>query len=217
MSTSSAAAAHRSSPLTEKLTLSLLGVVPLGVYVVMHLWTNMHSLFGAEAFDAALRESREKPAFIALEIFGLGLPIVVHAWLGIRALLRSRYNNATYGTLRNLKFLLQRLSGLGVLLFLGAHVVKARLMPAANGTHETWAGMHEAFCEVPTLVVYSLGMLGISFHLGNGLWGAGMTLGLTVGPKAQKRMEWVSGLFFVVLLVMSGLAIYGFRPFMDVR
>jgi succinate dehydrogenase / fumarate reductase cytochrome b subunit len=198
---------------TGKQIMSLLGVVPLGAYVVAHLCTNLYSLAGADAFDAALKASRAHPAFVALEIFGLGLPILVHAWIGLTIIFKMRPNTMQYPTLRNLKYLLQRLSGLGVLLFLGAHVVKARLLPAMEGTTETWWGMHEALSEPVTLSVYVLGMLGISFHLANGVWGSAITFGLTVTPRAQARSQWVSALFFVALLVMSGLSIYGFKPF----
>ncbi len=198
---------------TGKQLMSLLGVVPLGAYVVAHLWTNLHSLGGAEEFDAALTASRHHPAFLLLEIFGLGLPIAIHAGIGLKLILKMNPNNLKYRGLRNLKYFLQRVAGLGVLLFLGAHVLKARILPAAAGTVETWQGMHEALSEVPTFAVYALGMLGISFHLANGLWGSAMTFGLTVSPRAQTRMEWVSGGVFVALLCMSGFAIYGFRPF----
>jgi succinate dehydrogenase / fumarate reductase cytochrome b subunit len=201
--------------LTNKQWMSLLGVLPLGTYVVAHLWTNLYSLGGPASFDAALRASRASPAFLALEIFGLGLPILVHAFIGLRIMFTMRPNNAAYATLRNLKYLLQRISGLGVLLFLGAHVLKARIMPAAAGTVENWHGMHEALSEPVTFTVYLLGLLGVSFHLANGLWGFALTWGLSVGPVAQKRWEWISAAFFVLLLAMSAGALYGFRPFMN--
>jgi succinate dehydrogenase / fumarate reductase, cytochrome b subunit len=200
--------------LTGKQWMSILGVVPLGAYVLAHLWTNLSSLGGPEAFDAALTASRSHPAMLALEVFGLGLPILIHMWIGLKIILKARPNNLQYGTLRNLKYSLQRLSALGVLLFLGAHVIKARILPAMEGGHETWQGMHEALSEPITFAVYVLGLLGVSFHLGNGLWGTALTLGLTVSPRGQSRMEWISGGFFVLLLAMSGLSMYGFQPFM---
>jgi len=201
--------------LTEKQIMSILGVVPLGVYVVAHLWTNLYSMGGPEAFDSAVRASRQHPAFFLIEVVGLGIPILVHAWIGLKAITNARPNNGGYATLRNLKYALQRLSGIGILLFLGAHVIKARIMPAlaTPGGMENWHGMHEALSEIPTFTVYVLGLLGVSFHLANGLWGAGLTLGLTITPKAQSRMEWATGIVFGVLLGMSALSLYGFRPF----
>jgi succinate dehydrogenase / fumarate reductase cytochrome b subunit len=205
--------ATRRRGLTQKQVMSLLGVVPLGVYVVAHLWTNLYALGGAEPFDAALKSSRAHPAFLLLEIFGLGVPILIHAGIGLQLMRKARPNNARYGTLRNLKFSLQRLSALGVLLFIAAHVAKARVQPAMAGTTETWQGMHAALSEPATLAVYVLGLLGVSFHLANGLWGTALTLGVTVSPAAQRWMERVSIAVFLGLLTMSALAIVGFRPF----
>ena len=117
-------------------------------------------------------------------------------------------------SLSNLKYLLQRVSGLGILLFLGAHVLKARILPATEGHIESWSGMHEALSEPLTFAVYALGLLGVSYHLANGLWTASMTWGLSVSPKAQKRAGVFSIAFFLLLLGMSGAALYGFQPFM---
>lgn len=215
MSEAAPAVGTRTRSFTGKQVMSLLGIVPLGVYVVVHLWTNMYALGGADAFNARLVESRSSPAFIFLEVFGLGIPLVVHAWLGLKIIVRGR-PATQYRTLRNLKFGLQRLSGIGVLAFLIAHVIKARILPAMNGSpptnHETWAGMHEALSEPITFTVYALGLLGISYHLANGVWGSALTFGLTVTPRGQARMEWVSAIFFVVLLGMCLLALIGFKP-----
>ena len=213
-SASTSGSVARARGLTRKQVMSLLGIVPLGVYVVAHLYTNLQALAGPAAFDKALVASRSSPAFLFLEIFGLAIPILVHSWIGLMTMLKGRPNNLKYGTLRNLKYTLQRLAGLGLLLFLGAHVIKARILPATEGTHVTWQGMHEALSEPITFAVYVLGLLAVSFHLANGLWGSALTFGLTVGPKAQKRMEWFSMLTFLGLLGMSAMALYGFRPFM---
>ncbi len=219
MSSSVAVAKPSTRLVSGKQIMSLLGIVPLGAYVVAHLWTNLYSLGGDKVFDEHLKTTNSSPAFIFLEVFGLGLPILVHAWMGLKIIARGRPNIGSYRFFSNLRFGLQRLSGLGVLLFLGAHVVKARILPAFGygehlvGGHESYAGMQAAFAEPATLTVYALGILGVAYHLGNGVWGAGMTLGLTTTPKAQARMEKVSMVFFLVLLAMGYLAIWGFHPF----
>ncbi len=204
----------RARGLSSKQIMSLLGIAPLSIYVLAHLWTNMYSLAGADAFNARVAESRQSPAFLFLEIFGLGAPIAVHAFIGLQLIFRMRPNNGAYRNLPNLKYLLQRLSGLGILLFLGAHVIKARILPATEGHTESWSGMHEALSEPLTFSVYALGLLGVSFHLANGLWTAAMTWGVTVSPEAQRRTGVLSILFFLVLLGMSAASLYGFQPFM---
>ena len=212
MATALTDTATRRFPLTGKQLMSIFGLFPLGAYVVAHLWTNLNSLSGADTFDTAVRSSRAHPAMIFLEVFGLGLPLLVHAIVGARIIFRMRPNNGAYNRFRNLKYLLQRLSGIGLLLFLGAHVFKARLQPALAGTVESWQGMHEALSEPLTFTVYLLGMIAIAYHLGNGVWSSSITLGLTTTQTGMKRMEWVSTAVFLLLLAMACLALYGFHP-----
>jgi succinate dehydrogenase / fumarate reductase cytochrome b subunit len=216
---STAAASARPVGLTRKQVLSLFGIVPLGVYVVLHLWTNLTSLQGARAFNLAVTNSRNHPAFLFLEIFGLGIPLVAHTIIGLIETRRMRPNNARYGFFNNLEYLLQRLSALGLVLFIGAHVWKARLFPEelTPDGHESWMGMHNGLSEPITFIVYVLGMLGISYHLANGVRTAAMRWGLAVSPRGQARAQMVSAGVFVLLLVMSSAAIYGFQPFQDVH
>lgn len=228
MSTSASptAVAGRAARLSKKQILSLFGLVPLGVYVVFHLWTNLYSLAGEKAFNERLEATRNSPGFIFLEIFGLGLPILAHTIIGLVELFRSRPNNAAYGYFDNLKYLLQRISAIGLALFIGAHVWLARIRPSITpdeytvGGHETWAGMHHAYNETVgglpiTLIVYALGLLGVSYHLANGVYTFGIRWGLAISPAGRARMQWLSGVLFVVLLGMSYAAVWGFQPFSE--
>ena len=210
---SAAVAIDRRFPITGKQILSIMGLVPLGIYVFVHLWNNMYSVSPA-LFDQNLVESHNNPAMIFLEFAGIGVPLLLHIVVGFKILLAMRPNNVRWNTFRNLKYLLQRLSAIGVLLFLGAHILKARILPATTPLgHETWAGMHEALSEPVTFTVYALGILGIAYHLANGIWSSTITLGLVSTPRGMKRMEWVSAWAFVILLAMGATAIWGFRPF----
>ena len=213
MSQAATSAASRIVHVTRKQLLTLFGIVPLGVYVFLHLGTNLYSLAGAEAFNAAVDRSRANPAFLVLEIVGLAIPLLAHTVIGFMEMAKSRPNNVRYGFLDNLRYLLQRVSAIGLALFVVAHVVKARLFPEqqflVNG-HESFAGMHEAFSEPITLSVYVLGMLGVSYHLANGLQTAATRTGLVISEAGRRRMTWVAGFVMVLLLAMSGLAIAGF-------
>lgn len=191
--------------------MSFLGIVPLGVYVVLHVWTNLSSLGGPVAFQEALHQSRRHPAFILLEIL-LGVAILIHFIVGLRLILRWRPNSIRVPTFSNLQFTLQRLSGLGLALFLVAHVINARLIPAFDGRGmESFCGMRHVFYhDKLTLPVYLLGLLGISFHLANGFWTFCLTWGLTRTVKAQRLMRFFSAGLFLALLTLSGVAVYGF-------
>ena len=223
MSATSHSAAAMPAPvrINAKQVLSLFGLLPLSAYVFLHLWTNMNSLQGPEAFDKALLASRGHPAFILFEIFSLGVPLLSHSILGMLEVARGRPNNASYPFFDNLKYILQRVSAVGLLLWIGAHIVKARLMPAIECTNapacsETWMGMHEAFSEPVTLVVYALGMLAISYHLANGLYTASMRWGIVVSDAGRRRMTVVSVLVLATLMLMFSASVWGFKPFQPI-
>lgn len=190
--------------------MSVVGLLPLGIYVVLHLWTNVSSLGGPCAFNTALHASRNHPAFLVLEIL-LGISIVLHTTVGIALMLKWRANNRRSPFFGNIKFLLQRLSGIGLLLFIIAHVINARIRPSLDGRgSESYHGMREALHEPLTLAVYLLGVFGVSYHLANGLWSFCITWGLTVTPQAQRKSQFASFVLFAGLVVLSGCVLYGF-------
>jgi succinate dehydrogenase / fumarate reductase cytochrome b subunit len=56
-----------------------------------------------------------------------------------------------------------------------------------------------------------LGIVSATFHLANGIWSFSIVWGLTVGPKAQRRMMWVSAAVFVILSFIGIRSIQAFR------
>jgi len=138
------------------------------------------------------------------------LPLGIHAAWGIARLASSRPNNLRHGYYANLKYSLQRISAIGVFLFLGAHLWLAMLRPRlVEGRPEPFAEIaHEMRFHTPTLVVYILGTLGVAYHLANGLQSFAMGWGLVASRRALRQLEWVAAIAFIVLLAMSWGAIY---------
>jgi len=63
--------------------------------------------------------------------------------------------------------------------------------------------------HTPTLIVYVLGILAISYHLANGLWSfATMGWGIAVSKSAQTWFERLALLVFVVLLAIGWASVY---------
>ena len=107
---------------------------------------------------------------------------------------------------------MQRLSAIGLLFFLGAHLYLAWFQPRFI------AGRPEPFAEIaremrfhtPTLIVYILGVLAIAYHLANGLWSfLSMGWGVTVSKSGIAWLERVALLLFFVLLAIGWAAVYG--------
>jgi succinate dehydrogenase / fumarate reductase cytochrome b subunit len=188
---------------------SLLAVLPLGAWTVLHLWHNLRAFEGPEAWQTAVTEYPHPIAQLVTLVLVL-LPLGLHTAWGIGRLASSRPNNFRYGFYANLKYLLQRASAVGILLFLGAHLWLAMLQPRLNEGHaETFADIsHEMHFHRPTLVVYLLGTLGVAYHLANGLQSFAMSWGLVGSRPGVKQLEGLSLLAFFVLLGMSWGTIY---------
>jgi succinate dehydrogenase / fumarate reductase cytochrome b subunit len=205
------AAARSSAPVFVRARLaSTVSLLPLGVWTVAHLWHNLAALDGAEEWQKAVTEYPHPLAQLAT-LTVVFVPLAMHLAWGLARLGSTRPNNLRYGTFANLRYLLQRLSAVGVLLFLGAHIWEAALKPRLVVGHaEPFADIsHAMHFHTPTLVVYLLGTLGVAFHLANGLSSFAMGFGLVSSRRGVERLTpWIV-LAFLTLLLMSWGAIYG--------
>ncbi len=189
---------------------SLLGIVPLGVWTVVHVWNNLAVFEGPAAWADSVT-THSQPIALGLITFVVLGAIVLHALWGLGRLFTSRPNNLRYPTFANLGYLLQRLSALGVLAFLCAHVWLAFLRPRlwenqAESFEDLAATMHN---HTPTLVVYILGTLGVAYHLGNGLHGFAWSWGLGASRRSLRGFLAAGVVLFAALLAMSWAAIWG--------
>ncbi len=107
---------------------SLLAIAPLGIWTALHLWDNLSAFGGAQPWERAVTGARH-PLNQALLVVVVLLPLVLHTLWGIGRLFSFRPNNVRYGNFDNLKYLLQRLSALGLLGFIGAHLWLAWAQP----------------------------------------------------------------------------------------
>ncbi len=188
---------------------SFLAFMPLSVWTILHLWHNLAAFQGASAWQTEVTEYTHPLAQFATLVVVL-LPLVLHIVWGLVRLKSARPNNVRYGFFGNLKYAVQRLSALGVLAFLGAHVWLAMLQPRFVLHHAEYFGdiAHEMHHHGPTLAVYLLGTLGVTYHLANGLSTFAMGWGVVASRHALKKVEIASLGLFAVLLAMAWAAIY---------
>src|SRR5262245_54485022 len=107
---------------------SLLAILPLGVWTVNHLWDNLAVFSGKNAWEAAVEEHPHPVAHWVTLVVVL-VPLLLHTVWGIGRLRSSTANINRYSTYGNLKYLLQRITAVGVLGFLGAHLWLAMIKP----------------------------------------------------------------------------------------
>jgi succinate dehydrogenase / fumarate reductase cytochrome b subunit len=185
---------------------SALAIAPLGVWTIVHLWHNLSAFSGADAWAEAVTQYPHPVAEAFTGVVVL-LPLAIHTVWGIGRLATSRPNNLRYRYYANLKYVLQRLAAVGVLLFLGAHLWLALLHPRiVEGHAETFADLtHEMHFHTPTLVVYVLGVLGTAYHLANGAQTFCMSWGIVSTQRGLRRLEgWALALFALLLLMGWG-------------
>jgi len=188
---------------------SLLAVAPLGVWTVNHIWDNLSAFQGADAWQKSVT-TYAHPVAHAITLVVVLLPLVIHTIWGLGRLFSSRPNNGHYGYFANFRYLLQRLSAIGAVFFLGAHITLAMLKPRLlEGHAETFADIsHEMHHHLPTLLVYLLGTLAIAYHLANGLGTFAMSWGIAATKTSLRKIERVSILFFITLLGLAWAAVF---------
>lgn len=190
---------------------SLVGIVPLGAFVVYHFWFHSYSHAGAEVYDRKLAELYAWPLKTLFSWITVYLPLIYHSIYGLFITKEAGPNFLAYGWFRNWMYTLQRASGIGLLLFIPAHLVKARFPDLFfPGETVSFAHVAEGYHHALTIAVYVAGIVGTAFHLANGVFTFGITWGLWTGPAAQRRASFFSVALFVVLAAMGFWAMIGF-------
>ncbi len=109
---------------------SLLGVIPVGIFLIQHLVVNHFAVRGEQAFNDAAHFMESLPFRYVLETFVIFLPLLFHAIYGLYIAFTAKNNTAKYGFFRNWMFYLQRISGVVTLIFISWHVWETRVQAA---------------------------------------------------------------------------------------
>lgn len=191
---------------------SLLGVIPIGFFLIEHFITNWHSTKGnAEFVDQALW-IHDLPFIFFLELFGIWLPLLYHGVYGLYIAFQSRNNVNRYGYYRNYMFTLQRVTGVATLVFIVWHTWETRVQVALGNTEITDLGylMSDILSQPLYFVLYLIGVVAATFHFCNGMWSFLVSWGVTVGPRAQRVSSYIWSVAFVIIAGIAVWAMFGF-------
>ncbi len=192
---------------------SLFGLIPVGGFLVFHLWENTHSRFGAEYYNEHVVQKIQGINYLPIiEIFVLALPILFHALYGLKIAKQTKSNLHQYGTFRNWMWWAQRVSGVGILAFLIFHVGWTRILSIwrPEVAEDMFSHMRGMLSHPVALAAYFLGMVLSVFHLSNGLWTMGITWGVTTTPRGQKTSFVLVTIFGLLLLALGIHGLLGF-------
>src|SRR3954471_12626823 len=102
---------------------SLSGLVPVGAYMVVHLLTNASVLDGPAAFQRRVYAIHSLGAVLPLvEWTFIFLPLIYHAVFGILITRGALPNSSTYKYASNVRYTLQRATGMIAFVFIFWHV-----------------------------------------------------------------------------------------------
>lgn len=192
---------------------SLLGVIPLGFFLVEHMLTNYEAFSGGkEGFIEQVLWLNSLPLVLVLEIIGIWIPLLYHGVYGLYIAFQARHNVSNHSYFRNFMFLLQRITGVITIIFVVWHFYDTRFQVAlGNLTHEDLGSrMHELVSSPLYFILYCIGIIAAVFHFSNGMWSFLVSWGVTVGPRAQKVSTYVWMGVFVILATLFILSLTAF-------
>ena len=199
----------------------LSGIFPLGIFLLEHFYTNSKALTGPGDFNNAVRDLQSIPYILFVEIGGIFIPLIYHAVYGLVITVEARPNNLAYPYSRNWFYLIQRITGVILFLFITFHVLNFRfgLLPGLNSISvahhpdQAFDIVAGEFRRLWIFLVYMIGITATVWHLANGIWLFLVDWGLTIGERAQRLTGYACIAFGVVLLLVGVNAAVAFiRP-----
>jgi succinate dehydrogenase / fumarate reductase, cytochrome b subunit len=170
------------------------GIVPLGLFFFVHMFTNSAAMGGKESFNKHVGDIHDIPYLLFIEIFGIFLPLIFHSVYGIIISTEARPNNFLYGYGRNWFYTLQRITGIFLFFFIFFHILNFRFglvpglneIPVAGNANRAFDIVAGEFVRPVILFVYILGVAATAWHLAYGFWLFAVDWGIVIGEKAQK-------------------------------
>ena len=184
----------------------LTGIVPLGIFFFVHIYTNSTAMNGAKVFNEHVQGIHDMPYLLFVEILGIFLPLLFHSVYGIMISTEAKPNVLSYGMARNWFYLFQRITGIYLFFFLLFHIMNFRfglvpglnMVPVAGNADKAYAIVSGEFQITWVMAIYILGLLATAWHLAYGFFLFAVDWGIVIGEKAQR----------IVLYGCLGLALF---------
>lgn len=197
------------------------GIVPLGLFFVVHMFTNAKAMNGEASFVKAVKEIHDIPFLLLIEIFGIFLPLLFHSVYGVIISSEAKANVLRYNFARNWFYLFQRVTGIFLFVFILFHLLHFRFGLIPGLTQKAVAGnAGESFNIVAgdlqitwVLAFYVLGVLATAWHLAYGIFLFAVDWGIVIGEKAQRAtIALCAGLAVMLSVVGVNAAMSFVRP-----
>ncbi len=191
---------------------SILGIIPMGVFLFEHFAINSFALNGPEAFNQKVDFLRSLPYLDLLEWGGIFMPFLFHILLGLYIIYQGTPNPFKYKYERNYMYVIQRWTALITLGFLSFHVITLRFFHDPEIV-DFFSLLSILFSDPAITSFYIIGCAAAIFHFCNGVCTFCMTWGITVTPISQRitaiAMTIVGfGMFAVIINALFGFVVW---------
>lgn len=196
---------------------ALSGVLPVGVFLVLHLWTSSRALAGQEAFERAVGAWQGFPLATVLEIVLVLVPLVFHALYGVVLLVRTReLPGSPYP--RHWRILVRGAAWVAFV-FIAYHVyalgvprwtnaIAARSMHTALTMHLSRGSGSAAGLLMPwTALFYLVGVAATIVHFAAGTWGFLVRTHRVGTASGRKQAAYGLGAAAAALFAISSMTI----------
>lgn len=191
---------------------SLMGIIPIGAFLLEHLISNFEALKGPAAYAAQVKFLNGLPLVRVLEWTFIFLPILYHACYGLYIWIRGKSNVIYYPWSGNWMYLSQRWTGLIAFAYIAQHVYRQRFSGVSLPEHPG-ASFHKVQMELANpwmLAVYVIAMIAICWHFSYGIWLFCAKWGITPGTSARRKFGYVCTAFGVILCAIGLASIWAF-------
>jgi succinate dehydrogenase / fumarate reductase cytochrome b subunit len=194
---------------------SLTGIVPIGAYLVAHIFLeNIFVLGGPKRFEGLVGAiaAFPTPLLLAMEILFIWGPLLFHGVYGFVRVGQAELDNP----LRNdhvgaYLYSLQRISGVIAFFFVGWHVWSTRMQYYFYDAEITYTFMHGIVSDPLRFTFFLVGVLAAVFHFTNGIWTFCITWGITPAVRAQRAVRAACMVLFVVMYGTAFAILMAFR------
>jgi len=193
---------------------SLTGIFPIGVFLIEHFFGNAFATRGPEAYNRYVEFLLGMPYLPVLEIGLVFGPLLFHGIYGLFISAEADILHPAQGLgacYHSTAFLLQRITGIILLVYISYHVWNTRVQVVFFGQHVDYAYMARYFAPTYEKVVYIVGILCACYHFAHGLFNVAYKWGITVSARAQRAMTFVSLAVFVAMSAVGIHILFSFK------
>jgi len=191
---------------------SLMGIVPIGAFLLEHFISNYEAFKGPEAYGKQVLFLNSLPFVVGLELCFIWIPILYHGLYGVWIWWNGDTNVADYPWQGNWLYTSQRWTGIIALIFMAQHTYYLRFTGVHLPTHPmlSFAKVQGEFQNPWMIAFYCVGIIAASWHFAYGIWLFCAKWGITTGEIARRRLGYLCLLIALGLVAIGAASMYGF-------